>query len=390
MFVPLKDSQVKESNENTEAARGLAVWKPALAALVFHAIVLVAYVAAFHGDLSSLVCAARERLGQTPYEYIRIGFERNGYDGQFYYALARTPWRRHDLDIDAPAVRHGRILYPALSWLLSGGNPNALFWAMPFVNLLAIAALAALGAKMASDSGLSPWWGALLPFAVNAGMPALRNLTDVLSTLSVALLLLAWLRGWPGWMAALCAAATLLSREQNVLVVLLALLFALRRGDRRWIMGLLAALLTWSVWLGILRWGYGEWPLLPSQGNLAAPFSGLIYRGTHLTSESKSFALFHVVCLSALALQLALALALTWTPGDRLLRAVAWVGAVLALCGGIALYGDNWSYPRVFAWLPLAVWLACVQRRWRWPLVALSLPALLPLAVVVRVWSGSV
>ena len=29
---------------------------PALAAAVFHAVVLAAYVAAFHGDLSSLVC----------------------------------------------------------------------------------------------------------------------------------------------------------------------------------------------------------------------------------------------------------------------------------------------------------------------------------------------
>jgi hypothetical protein len=87
-----------------------------------------------------------------------------------------------------------------------------------------------------------------------------------------------------------------------------------------------------------------------------------------------------------LTLQLGLAVWLWWTPGDRLIRLVALAGAGLALVGGLALYGDNWSYTRVFAWLPLGVWLTCVQLRWRWPLVALSTPALLPLAVLAHVW----
>ena len=364
---------------------------PALAAAVFHAVVLAAYVAAFHGDLSSLVCVARERLGQTPYEFIGTGFERNGYDGQFYYAIARAPWRRHDLGIDAPVIRQARILYPALSWLLSGGDAHRLLWAMPLVNLLAIAALAALGAAAARGYGLSPWWGVLLPFAVNAGMPALRNLTDVLSTLSVAALLIAWLRRWPWWTAALCAAATLFSREQNVAVVLLVLLFALRSSevDRRWVAGLLAALLTWSLWLGVLRLFYGQWSLLPAGGNLGAPLAGMLYRWTHLAAESRSFALFHILCMGTLTLQIGLSIWLLRTPGDRLIRLTALAGAALALLGGLSLYGDNWSYPRVFAWLPLGVWLACVQLRWRWPLVALSAPCVLPLAVLVRVWTGA-
>jgi hypothetical protein len=362
---------------------------PALAAAAFHAVVMIAYVAAFHGDLSSLVCVARERLGRTPYEHIGIGFDRNGYDGQFYYAIARCPWQRLDAGIDAPAIRQARILYPVLSWLLSGGDARRLLWAMPLVNLLAIAALAALGAAAARDYGLSPWWGVLLPFAVNVGMPALRNLTDVLSTLSVAALLLAWLRRWPWWAVSLCAAAALFSREQNLVVVLFVLLFAYRsaKRERRLLAGLLAALFSWSLWLGTLRLFYGEWSLLPAGGNLGPPLAGMIYRWTHLAAESRSLALFHVLCLATLTLQLALAIGLMWTPGDRLIRLTALAGAGLAVMGGLSLYGDNWSYPRVFAWLPLGVWLACVQLRWRWPLVALSTPALLPLAVLVRVWT---
>ena len=33
-----------------------------------------------------------------------------GYDGQFYYAIARGPWHRHEAGIDAPVVRHARVL----------------------------------------------------------------------------------------------------------------------------------------------------------------------------------------------------------------------------------------------------------------------------------------
>jgi hypothetical protein len=361
---------------------------PAFAATAFHAAVLAAYVAAFHGDVSALVCVARERLGRAPYELIGVGFDRNGYDGQFYYAIARAPWQRHDFGIDAPAIRQARILYPALSWLLSGGDGQRLLWAMPLVNLLAIAALAALGAAAAHVYGLSPWWGVLLPFAVNAGMPALRNLTDVLSTLSVAALLMAWLRCWPWWVLSLCAAAALFSREQNLVVVLLVLFFTVRSSgrDRRWLAGLLIALLAWSLWLGTLRLFYGQWSLLPASGNLGLPLAGMIYRWTHLATESPSLVLFHVLCMATLTLQLGLAIGLLWTPGDRLIHWTALAGAGLALLGGLSLYGDNWSYPRVFAWLPLGVWLTCVQFRWRWPLVALSMPALLPLAVLVHVW----
>jgi hypothetical protein len=360
------------------------------AAAAFHAVLLAVYVAAFHGDVSALVCVARERLGQAPYQHIGIGFERNGYDGQFYYALAQAPWRRHDLDLDAPAVRQARILYPALSWLFSGGDGQRLLWVMPLINLLAIAALAGLGAAVARGYGMSPWWGVLLPFAVNAGMPALRNLTDVLSSLSVAALLIAWLRRWPWGAAGLCAAATLLSREQNVVVVLLVLAFSAWRCDKGWLAGLLAALLTWSLWLGVLRLFYGEWSLLPAGGNLGAPLTGMLSCWTHLTRESRPFALFHVIFLLTLTLQLALAVRLLRRPGDGVLRLTALAGAALALVGGMSLYGDNWSCTRVFAWLPLGVWLACVELRWRWPLVALSTPALLPLAVLVRVWSGTV
>src|SRR5207244_3002432 len=136
-------------------------------------------------DLSALVCVSPERVGRWPYESIRVGLGTDGFDGQFYYALARDPWHRHDYPLDIPAYRHARILYPALAWLLSGGgDPGRLLWAMPAINLLAAAGLAWLGAGLALRHGRSAWWGFLLPLVVNVGMPALRDLTDPLAALT--------------------------------------------------------------------------------------------------------------------------------------------------------------------------------------------------------------
>jgi hypothetical protein len=258
---------------------------------------------------------------------------------------------------------------------------------MPLINLLAIGGMAGLGARLASRHDLSPWWGALLPLAVNAGMPLLRNLTDVLSTFSVLLLLAAWLLRWPAWALALAALAALLSREQNGLIVCLAAAAALLGQRRQAIPGLLAALAVWAGWLLLLHRMYGQWPFLPTGANFAPPLQGYLSRWAHLRDGTVSAGLAHLVCLLILLGQVALAgLLVVKGPRERLPLLVALAGVALVVVGGWALYVDKWSYTRVFAWLPLGLWVASVQVRWRWPLVALSLPLFLPLAVVYRVW----
>ena len=107
-----------------------SIWYPVAAAVAFHLALLAMYLPAFHGDLSSLVCVGQERIGAPPFEAVRVGFVTGGFDGQFYYAIARNPWTWHRAELDVPAYRHVRLLYPALAWALSGGgNPYRLFWA---------------------------------------------------------------------------------------------------------------------------------------------------------------------------------------------------------------------------------------------------------------------
>src|SRR5205807_7033853 len=128
------------------------------------AAVMAVYLAGFHGDVSALVCLG-ERWSQDPcYDAVSTTLPKDGYDGQFYFAIAQAPFQRHDTGIDFAPMRQSRILFPVLSWALTGGDANRLLWAMPLVNLLAIGGLAALGVALALRYEMNAWWGLLLPF----------------------------------------------------------------------------------------------------------------------------------------------------------------------------------------------------------------------------------
>jgi hypothetical protein len=88
-----------------------------------------------------------------------------GYDGQFYYRFARNPFNWHTtaygITIDHP-YRYTRIGYPLVAWVLSlGGNARLLPTVLVIINLICVAAMAWLGAKIARESGRHALWGLL-------------------------------------------------------------------------------------------------------------------------------------------------------------------------------------------------------------------------------------
>jgi hypothetical protein len=356
------------------------------ASLGLHLGLLALYILAFAGDVSCLVCADRDLVGRWPYEAVGVGFDPHGFDGQYYYLLARDPWHRRQAFLDVPAYRHSRILYPALAWLLSGGDPQRLLWVLPAINLLAIAGLAWLGVRLAAHYGRSPWWGFLLPLVVNAGMAALRNLTDPLATLTAAGLLTAWLLRWPAWSLAAWALAAVLSREQNAVIVLIVLLGALS-DRRRAAVGLAGALLVWVGWLVTLRVSYRTWPFLSV--NTGPPLTGLWHRLTHPAGvvSGPRAAGVHVLLLLHLVLQMGLSLALPFFRAGRTVTLVALAGAALAGVAGASIYENGWSYTRVFVWMPLGLWLWAVQSGRRWPALALTPAVLCPALALVQAWT---
>ena len=361
---------------------------PVVAATALHAALVGLFVAAYGGDLSALVCVDQTQIGSPPFECIRVGFPSGGYDGQFYYAIARDPWRRHQLVKEFGAFRHQRLLYPALGWLLSGGDARLLLWALPAINLAAIAGLAALGVLLARHYGMNVWWGFVLPLAVNDGLPLLRDLTDPLATFTVGGLLIGWLLGWRDRWLALWAAAAMLSREQNVVLVVTVLAVALARRRFGTVAALSAALMLWIAWFVLLRVWYGGWPLPPhSDYYFGSPFKGMLFRWTHLAySGSRASAVLHLLRMLLLTAHIILALYLAARCPERLLALVALAGVALAILTGIAAYEDSCSYTRVFVWIPLAVWLAAVRLRRPRPMWLLVPVFLWPLVLLAAAW----
>jgi hypothetical protein len=354
---------------------------PVVVTTAFYAGLLLTYVLIYRGEVSSLVCAAQERIGQGPLEAVRVGFPAHGFDGQFYYIVAQDPWRRHGEFIDCPVVRHARILYPALAWLVSGGDPERLLWALPGINLAAFAGLGLLGAVTASHFGRSPWWGVLLTFALNVGVAGLRDLTDPVSTLAACGLVVGWLLGWRSWHLALWAVAAVLSREQNVILPAILLLDALLL--RRWGSGaaFAAAVLTWLAWICLLRGVYGAWPFVAE--NTTAPFMGIIQRLAHISGRFHTpSSPIHAVGMALVLLQLALSGYVLYSRPGRVVALVCLSGAALAVLGGMGIYTILETYTRVFWWMPLGVWLWSMQSGRRWPVLVLSLAVLLPLAAL--------
>jgi hypothetical protein len=362
---------------------------PILAAVALHLALLGVYLAAFHGDLSALVCVGQKQAGTSPYEAVHVGFSTGGFDGQFYYAIARNPWVCQPVVLDVPAYRHVRLLYPALAWILSGGGePHLLFWALPLINLAAIAGLAWLGVRLAEHFGANIWWGFVLPLAVNDGMPLLRDLTDPLATFTVCGLLASWLLGARWHHLALWSAAALFSREQNVAVVLVIFAAALWMGRYRTIAALTGVLALWSGWIVLLHAGYGQWPVLPrSDYFFGVPFKGMWFRWTNLGfSGSRVSAGLHFCRMLLLTLHCGLAVYLAVRTPDRVVSLVALGGVALAVLTGMASYEDAWSYTRVFVWIPLTVWLAGVRLGLARPLWMLVPVAAWPIIAVATVW----
>jgi hypothetical protein len=381
-------SAAPECSEPSARSSGSAFLGPVLATLAVHLSLLVAYLWPFGGDVSTLVCAPRERIGHWPYEALTAGFPTTGHDGQFYYLIARWPWHPPAEWFDSPALRHGRLLYPLLAWLLSGGgHPGLLLWTLPLINLAAIAGLSALGTHFALRHGRSPWWGFFLPLAVNVGAPALRNLTDPLSMFLNVGLLTASLTAAPAWHIAAWAFPNILCREQNLVLVAIVLGDAALR--RRWGHALILALailsgLGWSALMTTLHGRSAD-----AISIFGPPLAGLLHRWLHLSGDlgtGRGAVPLHLAAIGQLTALLALCLVLPFLRASRATVLVAWAGAALAVFASPMVYGDGHSYTRVFAWMPLGVWLWTVESRRFWPAWILAPSAFWPCAAILQVW----
>jgi hypothetical protein len=109
-----------------------------------------------------------------------------GYDGQFYYRLARNPFNWHatayGITMDHN-YRYTRIGYPLVAWILSLGQARLLPTVLVVINLICVGIMGWLGAKFARDSGRHALWGLLFAayfgLVISVGRDTAEPLADV-------------------------------------------------------------------------------------------------------------------------------------------------------------------------------------------------------------------
>lgn len=190
-------------------------------ALLAYLLFFAAQLWVYHGDVSRFVTAGDTFFDQRRLSYpIAVEHASDGYDGQFYYRLALNPatTRRteHGITIDSPPVRAQRIGYPALAWLASGGVAALIPYALVGLNLVGLAGIAWLGARLATLLGAPPRQGLLFVFYPGFVLTLARDTTEIVGTfLALAALTLAT-RG-RAVAAALVGVAAVLTRETTLL-----------------------------------------------------------------------------------------------------------------------------------------------------------------------------
>ena len=206
-----------------------------------------------------------------------------GYDGRFSYALAVHPWGSVE-DLDQPAYRYQRILFPLLARALSFGRPGLVPWAMLVLNLVSAAALCAALSEHLKARGASPWLA--LVFILSLGFLITIRM-DLLEPMALALALWGWLayhRRRNNSAVLLFAFAGLTKEVALVFPVGLALWEGL---NRKWkdslvlVAGSTAPYIAWYIYL-YLWLGSSETQI--AQSSLTFPFSGLRLIGDPVSS----------------------------------------------------------------------------------------------------------
>lgn len=205
-----------------------------------------------------------------------------GFDGQFYYRLSLNPFTSQvtefGMTLDAPPLRHQRILYPLLTWILSLGNANAVPITMVLINFVCLCAMGWLGGVYAQALKQHALWGIFLPLYPGFLFTLRRDLVEILEiTLLLSSLFL--IRRSKPLVATLLLSLAVLTKETALLITVAALLvYAFEWWKSKGVRTLCWYYFTvpmaiFFLWQVVLSYNWGVLPIYASgSSNLGIPF----------------------------------------------------------------------------------------------------------------------
>jgi hypothetical protein len=221
-----------------------------------------------------------------------------GHDGKYSYFMARDPWFwRADkvtlTDLNDPAYRYGRPLYPVLAGLGGVLPPSRVLFGLIVVPVLAGGLLFVATALLARANGL-PSLAALIGLA-NPGIysSAIMLTSDLLAFALALTALHCWQSGRKGSSIALFAASVLAKEYYALMPFALACSLARQRWPAALTIGILP-LVPWAAWkltvYAVLGSGEGE-------ANFGWPFEGIVTAARHWQEEDIAVGGFAILLL---------------------------------------------------------------------------------------------
>ena len=145
---------------------GLRLAAPLVVVGGFLALLLV-QLGVYHGDVAGLVTFGHHHVADTHPPAGTPITSADGYDGQLYWIQAHDPLLLHRATIARlahayPGYFLQRPAYPALAFVLSGGQASVLPWSMLAINVICFLGLTAAVSRWAVAHGRSACWGAVM------------------------------------------------------------------------------------------------------------------------------------------------------------------------------------------------------------------------------------
>ena len=312
-------------------------------------------------DLSSFIVAGDQFSNPTKVPAgLTVLPNSPGYDGQFYYRLALDPLTAKATDfgitLDTPPFRQQRILYPLVCGIFSAGDPRLLPAVMILVNVIALCAMAWIGANYARAFDVHALWGAFLPLHPAFLFSLTRNLVEILevSLLLGSLLLLR--RGRP-LLATLSLSLAVLTKETALLVAVAAMVAY----GWQWWRTTSAGIIRWYyfavpvalfiLWRGFLSLHWGSFAAY-SSGNslLGLPFVGPVSFLFEMASfETKWHRRMFIELLFLLVFAVGVAISLRSSKLEPVEKLSWLLYAMLAACLSRIIWIEDWGFFRALA-----------------------------------------
>ena len=207
-----------------------------------------------------------------------------GFDGQFYYRLSLNPFTSKvtelGITLDAPALRHQRILYPLLAWILSLGDADPVPIILLLINFISLCAMGCLGGTFAQTLKQHALWGIFVPLYPGFLFTLSRDLVEILEiTLLLGSLLL--IRRSKPIGATLLLTLAVLTKETALLVAVAAVFLYVFEwwkskevGTLRWYY-FAVPIAVFFLWQVVLFYNWGMFPIYASgNSNLGIPLVG--------------------------------------------------------------------------------------------------------------------